>query len=84
MSKVKQMATRNITITYPDQHQQDIITALKWHFGPKEDGTELTTQEALAFLDNGIRSSLKDIFTRYKRERARALADASVPDLEVS
>ena len=61
------MADIIITLTIPDAKLADVLAALRWHFGPKEDGSNLTQAELRAKLKESMVSSVRDIYTRYKR-----------------
>jgi hypothetical protein len=57
-----------LTITIPDAKLADVLAALRWQFGAKPDGTQLSQAEIRAKLRESMASSVQDIYTRYKRE----------------
>jgi hypothetical protein len=62
------MATLNITINYPDNKQQELIDALRWHYGKveEEDGPRVRTPAELKqVFDNEVKARLVKIHKNY-------------------
>ena len=82
------MATRNITVTYPDGSGATILAALKWNYGQISDGAggmrDMTNAEALARFDTSVKASLKDMVNRYQVELAKETAAAAVVPVDVT
>lgn len=84
------MATRNISVTYPDGAAATIIAALKWNYGQIEDppgsGTmrDRTNAEALQAFDASVRAALRDVVQRYQVHQARTTAEAGVTPIDVT
>jgi hypothetical protein len=83
------MATRNITITYPDGQGARIVAALKTHYGPITEGEppvqrERTNAEAFAAFEASVKNSLRHIVRSVEQEAARQAANAGVTDPDVA
>lgn len=72
------------SMTLSDGDVTRATTALKAFYGPKEDGTTLTDQEAWDRLFEGYRRSLVDIVRKVEAEAAKSSAEDSVADIAVS
>ncbi len=62
------MATFSIIINYPDAKQQELIDALRWHYGKVEevDGPRVRTPAELKqVFDNEIKKRLVQIHKNY-------------------
>lgn len=61
------MADYSVSITVPDGKTAELVDALRWHYGQKEDGSEYSAAELKTKLDDGFRQALADIYLRHKR-----------------
>jgi hypothetical protein len=83
------MASKNVTITYPDGDQSRINQALKAHYGQVEDppgsGTfrDRTNAEAWNEFESSCKRSLRHLVRNVEKEAARAAAEAGVADVGV-
>ena len=84
------MATRSISITYPDAAGARIVAALRAQYGQVEDpaasGTfrDRTAAEVFALFEADIRASLRDIVRKYERDVAAKAAADAVADVSVT
>jgi hypothetical protein len=77
------MATKNLTLTFADANEADIVAALKANAA-----TELnpmpTKLEAWAWFEAATKDALRDVVKRHRREAARAAAESSIVDVDVT
>ena len=84
------MATKNITITYPDGDEARFRQALKAHYGQIEDPPDSgqfrdrTGPEAWAEFERSCKKSLRHIVRNVEREAAKVAAEAGVTDPVIS
>lgn len=88
------MATRNITITYPDGAAARVLAALKTHYGqitvpgatPQDPVTyrDRTNAEAFAAFEASVKDSLRHIVRTAEKQAAVTAAEAGVTDVGVS
>ena len=81
------MATRNITITYPDGEASRILTALKIEYGRVlENGVyrDRTNAEAFAALEQYVKAYVKRVVRRTEAEAAKAAAEAAIVDATIT
>lgn len=84
------MATKNITIIYPDGDEARFRQALKAHYGRIEDppgsGTfrDRTGPEAWNAFELSCKKSLRHIVRNVEREAAKAAAEAGVTDPDIT
>jgi len=81
------MATRNVTITYPDGDGPRVLAALKAHYGQILDNgvmRDRTNAEALAAFDASVKLSLRHIVQKYERETAAKAASDAIQEVNVS
>ena len=77
------MGTFNLTITYPDDKEADLLTALRESFGQVEevDGEgvvtyrDLTTVEIKDRLENLTQSQIRRIYVKYMRQQNPVIID---------
>jgi hypothetical protein len=73
------MADFSVTLTVPNDKVNDLVAALRWHWGEKSPGVEYTQNELRAKLKTSVESSLHDIFRRHKEHlRAQTPIDATL------
>lgn len=84
------MGKITIVLTYPDAKQNELIAALRWHYGlktqdaqgdPIEPPVEYTAAELLQLIREGHARGLRDI---YKRHRKFLRDQGALDDLEVT
>lgn len=83
------MATRDITIEYPDGAASRILTALKAHYGQIQDAQsgqmrDRTNAEAFEAFEASVRNSLVHIVRKYEKDTAAKTAADAVQDVEVT
>ena len=61
------MANFNIPVKTPDAKDAQLVAALRWNYGTKDDGSDYTLLELLGLLSTGVRSGLKDVYVRHQR-----------------
>lgn len=60
------MADFSVSLTVPDAKVAELVNALRWAWGPKEDGTDKSAAELRAEFKTRSENALKDIFKRHK------------------
>ena len=62
------MADFSVSLTVEDAKVNDLLDALRWHWGPKsiDPVVEYTTAELKAKLKTSVERSVKDIYKRHK------------------
>jgi len=71
------MGTFNLTITYPDNKETELLAALRWHFGQVEEIVDdvptmrdLTAAEIKDKLEDLTMAGIRRIFIKHKRSLA--------------
>lgn len=83
------MATKSLSINYPDGDEQRFRRALRAHYGPVEDPPGSgqyrgrTGAEAWDEFERSCKHALRDIVRRVEREEAAATAVASIIDADI-
>lgn len=84
------MATKNITVTYPDGDEARMRKALKAHYGEIEDPTgsgsyrERTGPEAWAAFEASCKKSLRHLARKAERDAAVKAAEGAIIDVEIA
>ena len=60
------MAELKFTVTYPDDKQDDLLLALRHHYGKKDDGTDYTPLELRGMLQTKVVGEVRRIYLKWK------------------
>lgn len=60
------MAKITIELTVPNAKLPDLLAAVRWHRGTKEDGSEYTQEEIVTWMKESMLNSLRDIRIRHR------------------
>ena len=81
------MATRNITITYPDGEAARVLAALKIEYGRILDAgvyRDMTNAEAFVALEQYVKDYVKRVVRKTESETAKAAAEAAIVDASIT
>ena len=73
------MADFSVSITVPDEKTSELVDALRWAWGAKDDGEPKTPAELKAEFKTRSEAALKDVFKRHKEHlRAQSVIDTAI------